>query len=282
MPEIEVLDTVMHYEQAGSGRPIVLLHGNPTSSYLWRSVIPALAGSGRCLAPDLVGFGASGKPEIGYRFAEHARYLAAWFDALGLKEVTLVGHDWGGALGFDWAASHPDRVRGVAFMETIIKPLGWDEWPPDARGIFQAFRSDAGEEMILDRNLFVEAVLPASVVRTLTDEEMEHYRRPFRDRVSRLPTLVWPREIPIDGEPADMVERVGAYDRWLAASTDVPKLLLTFEPGAIMTTAVIDWCRDNVAALEVEPAGPGIHFVQEDSGPAIGAAIAAWMQRRLT
>lgn len=281
MPEIEVLDTVMHYEQAGSGRPIVLLHGNPTSSYLWRSVIPALAGSGRCLAPDLVGFGASGKPEIGYRFAEHARYLAAWFDALGLEEVTLVGHDWGGALGFDWAASHPDRVRGVAFMETIIKPLSWAEWPPAARDIFQAFRSEQGEQLILDRNLFVEAVLPASIQRTLSAEEMEHYRRPFAERSARRPTLVWPREIPIDGEPADVVARVEAYDRWLGESSSVPKLLLTFDPGAIMTPPVVQWCRGQLADLEVEHVGPGIHFVQEDSGPAIGAAVAAWIRRRL-
>lgn len=279
MPDLDVLDTVMHYEQAGEGQPIVLLHGNPTSSYLWRSVIPELTGCGRCLAPDLVGFGQSGKPEMSYRFADHARYLDAWFDALELDGVTLVGHDWGGALGFDWAARHPDRIRGIAFMETIIKPLTWEEWPPAARDIFRAFREPAGEELILDRNMFVEVVLPASVARTLTDEEMAHYRRPFPDPASRRPTLVWPREIPIDGEPEDMVERVEAYDRWLAASTDVPKLLLTFEPGAIMTESVLTWCRENVAALEVEAAGSGIHFVQEDSGPAIGAAVAAWMRR---
>lgn len=271
----------MHYEEGGSGAPVVLLHGNPTSSYLWRAVIPPLEPLGRCLAPDLIGFGASGKPESDYRFADHARYLDAWFDALDLHEVTLVGHDWGGALGFDWASRHPDRVRGVAFMETIVKPLSWAEWPAAARDIFRAFRSAEGEDLILDRNLFVEAVLPGSIQRSLTDEEMARYRQPFAEPASRRPTLVWPREIPLDGQPPEMVERVSAYGEWLRSSSDVPKLLLTFEPGAIMSPPVVQWCREHVAALEVEPGGAGIHFVQEDSGPAIGAAVARWMRRRL-
>ncbi len=279
MADIDVLDSTLHYEETGQGRPIVFLHGNPTSSYLWRDVIPQLAGRGRCLAPDLIGFGRSGKPDIGYRFDDHARYLEAWFDALELEDVLLVTHDWGGGLGFDWAARHPDRVRGMAFMETIVKPLTWDEWPPAALEIFQGFRSPQGEQMILERNLFVEAVLPASIQRTLTDEEMATYRAPFSDPESRRPTLVWPRELPIDGEPADVVVRVEAYDEWLASSSEVPKLLLTFEPGAIMTPPVVDWCRQTIASLEIEQVGPAIHFVQEDQGQAIGRSVAAWADR---
>ena len=277
--DLDVLDSHVHYEEAGAGDPIVLLHGNPTSSFLWRSVIPELSAHGRCLAPDLIGFGRSGKPDIDYRFADHARYLDAWFDALGLDRVTLVGHDWGGALAFHWAARHPDRVAGIAFMETIVKPLTWAEWPPAARDIFQAFRRAEGEELILDRNVFVEAGLPAAVQRTLSEEEMAIYRAPFREREARLPVLVWPRELPFEGEPADVVARVRAFDEWLATSPDVPKLLLIFDPGAIMTEPVVAWCREHIAALEVEELGPGLHYVQEDRGPAIGRAIAAWMGR---
>lgn len=280
MPEVAVLDSTMYYEDRGQGEAVVLLHGNPTSSFLWRSVIPELEGRRRCLAPDLIGMGRSGKPDLPYRFADHARYLDAWFEKLDLDQVTLVGHDWGGALGFDWAARHPGRVKAIAFMETIARPLTWDEWPDEARDIFQAFRRPGeGEELILDRNLFVEAVLPAAMLHKLTDEEHDAYRAPFMERAHRLPTLAWPREIPADGEPADVVERVERYDTWLKSSPQVPKLLLTFEPGAIMSPSVVDWCRENVAALEIQHIGPGNHFVQEDQGPAIGAAIAAWLDR---
>lgn len=281
MPDVSVLDSTMYYEDRGDGNPVVLLHGNPTSSYLWRNVIPELTGQARCLAPDLIGMGRSGKPDIAYRFADHSRYLDAWFEALGVEDVTLVGHDWGGALGFDWASRHPDRVTGVAFMETIVRPLTWDDWPAWARGMFQAFRRPGeGEKLILDRNLFVEAVLPHSVKRTLSEEELDAYRAPFTERAYRLPALAWPREIPIDGTPVDVVARVEAYDAWLGSSTEVPKLLLTFDPGAIMSASAIRWCQDHIAALEVEHIGPGIHFVQEDNGPAIGAAIATWRQRQ--
>lgn len=279
MPDIDVLDSHMHWEETGDGRPIVFLHGNPTSSYLWRAVTPEVQDFGRCLAPDLIGFGRSGKPDIGYRFADHAGYLAAWIDAVGLDEIVIVGHDWGGALGFDWAARHPDRIRGIAFMETIIKPLTWNEWPVTARDIFQAFRRPEGESLILDRNLFVEAVLPASIQRTLSDAEMDTYRAPFADREARRPTLVWPREIPIEGEPADVVARVQAYDEWLATTPGVPKLMLNFEPGAIFSPPVVAWCRETIAGLEEEQTGRGIHFVQEDEGPAIGRAVATWLRR---
>lgn len=275
-----MLDSAMYYEDRGQGEAVVLLHGNPTSSFLWRAVIPEIEGRRRCLAPDLIGMGRSGKPDLPYRFADHARYLDAWFEKLGLERVTLVGHDWGGALGFDWAARHPGRVSAIAFMETIVRPVTWDEWPAEAREIFQAFRQPGvGEELILDRNLFVEAVLPAAIIRKLSDEELAAYRAPFTERAHRLPTLAWPREIPIDGEPADVVERVEAYDTWLKSSPQVPKLLLTFDPGAILSQPVVDWCRENITALDVQHVGPGNHFVQEDQGPAIGAAIATWLDR---
>jgi haloalkane dehalogenase len=282
MPDVSVLDSTMHYEETGEGDPTVLLHGNPTSSFLWRKVIPGLVGQGRVLAPDLIGMGRSGKPDIGYRFADHARYLDAWFDALALERVSLVGHDWGGALGFHWARRHPNRVTAMAFMETIVKPIGWDEFPEAARELFQGLRtSGTGEQMVLDQNLFVEAVLPASMLHQLTADEMEAYREPFAEPKHRLPTLVWPRELPIDGEPADVVEMVNAYGRWLASSDDVPKLLLTFEPGAIMSEPVVQWCRTNMAALEVVSAGKGIHFVQEDEPEAIARIIGEWRRRVL-
>jgi haloalkane dehalogenase len=282
LPDISVVDSTMHYVEAGEGDPIVLLHGNPTSSFLWRDVIPGLAGEGRVLAPDLIGMGGSGKPDIAYRFSDHARYLDAWFDALGLERVTLVGHDWGGALGFHWGCRHPDRLRAVAFMETIVRPISWDEFPEAGREIFAGFRTPGtGEQLILDQNLFVEAVLPASMFRPLTADEMDAYRHPFPERQHRLPTLAWPREIPIDGEPTDVVEMVEAYDRWLGSSPDIPKLLLTFEPGALMCEPVVRWCRDNVAALDVVAAGKGIHFVQEDEPEAIARAVSEWRRRTL-
>jgi len=272
----------MHYEEAGDGNPIVLLHGNPTSSFLWRKVVPGLVGEGRVLAPDLIGMGRSGKPDIAYRFVEHARYLDAWFDALALEHVTLVGHDWGGALGFHWARRHPDRVAAVAFMETIVRPTSWSEFPEAAREIFQGFRTpETGEQLILEQNLFVEAVLPASMLHQLTTEEMDAYREPFREPADRLPTLAWPRELPIDGEPADVVELVDSYDRWLASSEDVPKLLLTFEPGAIMSEPVVRWCQETIAALEIANAGQGIHFVQEDEPEAIARIVSEWRRRVL-
>jgi haloalkane dehalogenase len=282
MPNVSVLGSTMHYEEAGEGNPIVLLHGNPTSSFLWRKVIPGLVGEGRVLAPDLIGMGRSGKPDIGYRFVDHARYLDAWFDALALERVTLVGHDWGGALGFYWARRHADRVAAVALMETIVKPTSWGEFPDAAREIFQGFRTPGtGEQLVLEQNMFVQAVLPASMLHQLTAEEMEAYRDPFREPAHRLPTLAWPRELPIDGEPADVVELVNSYGRWLASSEDVPKLLLTFDPGAIMSEPVVRWCRENIAALEIANAGRGIHFVQEDEPEAIASIVSEWRRRVL-
>lgn len=281
VPDADVLDSTIHYEEAGRGDPIVFLHGNPTSSFLWRKVIPELSTRGRCLAPDLVGFGRSGKPDIAYRFEDHVRYMDAWFDALELERVTLVGHDWGGAIGFDWAARHRDRLRGIAFMETIVRPMSWDEgFPPEGRDIFKAFRGPEGERLILDDNFFVEVFIPVGIQRRLSDEEMAVYREPFEGRESRRPMLAFPRDLPMEGEPKDVCARVQRYSDWLCASTDVPKLLLTFDPGAVMTEPIVAWCRAHIASLEVEHVGGGIHYVQEDQGPAIGRAIASWMQRR--
>jgi haloalkane dehalogenase len=273
----------MAYVETGSGDPIVLLHGNPTSSYLWRNVIPHLEGLGRCIAPDLIGMGDSDKLEPSgpdrYRFAEHREFLDALLEALGVeRRVTFVAHDWGSALGFDWANRHREAVKGIAYMEAIVQPVTWKDWPEQARKIFQGFRSPAGEEMVIEKNVFVEAVLPGSVLRGLTEAEMEVYRRPFREPgEGRRPTLTWPREIPIEGEPADVCAIVESYGGWLA-HCDVPKLFVNADPGAILTGAQREFCRRWPAQREVTVRG--IHFVQEDAPDEIGRAIADWIPRR--
>ena len=278
---VEVLDAEMAYVDVGSGAPIVFLHGNPTSSYLWRDVIPHLADAGRCIAPDLIGMGDSDKlppatPDR-YRFMSHRRYLDAFMDAVRVQgDVTFVVHDWGSALGFDWARRHPEAVSGIAYMEAIVRPIAWDEWPEASSAIFRAMRSDAGESIVLDKNVFVERILPGSVIRQLTDDEMAEYRRPFSEADERAPTLAWPREIPIDGHPADVHEIVADYASWLAAS-DVPKLFVNAEPGAILVGPQRDFCRTWPNQEEITV--PGIHFIQEDSGDLIGRAIADWRSR---
>ncbi len=275
----EVLGTRMAYVEVGAGDPIVFLHGNPTSSYLWRDVIPHLEPLGRCIAPDLVGMGDSDKlPDSGpgsYRFVEHRRHLDALLDQLGIHErVTLVIHDWGSALGFDWANRHRDAVRGIAYMEAIVRPVTWTEWPESARGIFQTMRSPAGESMVLEKNVFIERILPASVLSPLTEETMAVYRAPFAEPgEGRRPTLTWPREIPFDGEPADVHDIVAAYAEWLPTST-VPKLFVDAEPGVILTGAPREFARTWANQREVRV--PGNHFVQEDSGKEIGEAVADW------
>jgi haloalkane dehalogenase len=275
---IAFLETEISYVDTGAGEPVVFLHGNPTSSYLWRNVIPHVEGLGRCLAPDLVGMGDSGAaPDGSYRFVDHARYLDAWFEALGLTNVTLVVHDWGSALGFYWAYRHPERVRGIAYMEALVRPLTWEEWPDDARRIFQDFRSEAGEEMVLEQNLFIERILPSAVLRDLTEEEMNVYRRPYLEPgESRRPTLTWPRELPINGEPEDVVSIVDDYSKWLAQS-DVPKLFVNAEPGAILTGSQREFCRTWPNQEEVTVRGA--HFVQEDSPHEIGEAVATFVRR---
>ncbi|MDH3205459.1 MAG: haloalkane dehalogenase [Gemmatimonadota bacterium] len=274
---VPVLDSHMAYVEAGAGGPIVFLHGNPTSSYLWRNVIPHVEDLGRCLAPDLIGMGGSGPTSDGrYRFVDHRRYLDAWLNEVGAQDgVVFVIHDWGSGLGFDWARRHPQAVRGIAYMEAIVKPVTWDDWPEAARPIFQAMRSDAGEEIVLQKNVFVERILPSAVLRPLTEEEMSVYRAPFAlAGESRRPTLTWPREIPIDGEPADMVEIVGDYAAWLASS-DVPKLFINAEPGSILVGAQRDFARTWPNQHEVTVRGS--HFIQEDSPDEIGVALRDWL-----
>jgi haloalkane dehalogenase len=271
----------MAYVELGEGERVFLfLHGNPTSSYLWRNVMPEVAAHGRCLAPDLIGMGDSDKlAEPGrdsYGFAVHREFLWDFIEAvIGPKQrITIIGHDWGSALGFDWANRHRDRAAAVAYMEAIVRPLAWADWPEASRRVFQGFRSAAGEDMILDRNMFVERVLPASILRNLAPAELAEYRRPFAGRrEDRWPTLAWPRQIPIDGEPAAIAALVDDYARWLAAS-EVAKLFVNADPGAILVGAQREFCRGWPNQHEVTVRGS--HFLQEDAGPEIGRAIAAW------
>lgn len=279
---IEVLGRRMAYVEMGTGDPIVFQHGNPTSSYLWRNIMPQLSDYGRCIAVDLIGMGDSDKlPDSGpdrYTFAEHQRFLDAAWQALGItKDVTLVIHDWGSALGFHWAHRHPDRLKAIAYMEAVVAPVpDWAAWPEAARGIFQAMRSEAGEAMVLEKNVFVERILPASILRKLSAAEMAEYVRPFaKPGEDRRPTLTWPRQIPIAGEPADVVALVDAYSKWLATS-DVPKLFINADPGSILTGAMRDLCRTWPNQTEVTVRGS--HFIQEDSPDEIAAALQAFLK----
>jgi haloalkane dehalogenase len=270
----------MAYAEMGTGDPIVFQHGNPTSSYLWRNIMRPLAERGRCVAVDLIGMGDSEKLDnpgpASYRYAEHRDYLYAAWDQLGItNNVTLVIHDWGSALGFEWAMRNPERVKAIVYMEAIVRPMSWDEWPEAIRPLFAGFRSDAGETMVLEKNVFVDRVLPGSVLRGLTDAEMDVYRRPFKTAgEDRRPTLAWPRQIPLDGEPANVCAVVDAYGKWLS-ECDIPKLFINAEPGAILTGAQREFCRNFPNQTEVTVAGS--HFIQEDSPAEIAAAIDAWM-----
>ena len=270
----------MAYIEEGTGDPIVFLHGNPMSSYLWRNVMPHLAGKGRLIAPDLIGMGDSDKLDISgpdsYTFVEHRKYLFALLEQLGVTDnVTLVIHDWGSGLGFHWAHTHPEAVKGIAFMEAIVETRDrWDQFPDRAREMFQALRSPAGEEMVLEKNLFVEALVPGSILRDLTEEEMNEYRRPFANAgEDRRPTLTWPRQIPIEGQPADVTEIVDAYVDWLG-KTSIPKLFVNADPGVLITGAVRDRVRSwpNITEVTV----PGLHFIQEDAPDEIGVAVRDW------
>ena len=270
----------MAYIEEGTGDPIVFLHGNPMSSYLWRNVMPHLAGKGRLIAPDLIGMGDSDKLDNSgpdsYTFVEHRKYLFALLEQLGVTDnVTLVIHDWGSGLGFHWAHTHPEAVKGIAFMEAIVETRdSWDQFPDRAREMFQALRSPAGEEMVLEKNLFVEALVPGSILRDLTEEEMNEYRRPFANAgEDRRPTLTWPRQIPIEGQPADVTEIVDAYLDWLG-KTSIPKLFVNADPGVLITRAVRDRVRSwpNITEVTV----PGLHFIQEDAPDEIGVAVRDW------
>ena len=277
----EVLAKRMAHVESGEGDPVLFLHGNPTSSYLWREVMAAMAGAGRLLAPDLIGMGDSDKLDDpgpdSYRFVEHRDYLDAWIDAVVPEgRITLVIHDWGSALGFDWARRNRERVRAIAYMEAIVRPISWDEWPERIRALFQAMRSEAGEAMILEKNIFVERILPGSILRQLSEAEMAEYRRPFLNPgEDRRPTLTWPRQIPLDGEPADVAEIVAGYCEWLTGS-NIPKLFVNAEPGAILTGPMRETARGFAKQTEVTVRGS--HFIQEDSGQEIGREIMQWIK----
>lgn len=272
----------MAYTEMGSGDPIVFLHGNPTSSYLWRNILPGLADLGRCIAPDLIGMGDSDKlPDSGpdsYLFDEHRYYLDGLLEQLGVdNRVILVLHDWGSGLGFDWANRHRDAVRGIAYMEALVRPASWEEWPEIIRPLFQGFRSEAGEAMVLEKNVFVEKVLPGSVLRGLGAEEMEVYRRPFQcPGEDRRPTLSWPRQIPLDGEPANVTGIAEEYSRWMAVNS-IPKLFINAEPGALLTGALREYCRRWPNQREVTVRGS--HFLQEDSPGEITRALRDWISQ---
>ncbi len=278
MRHMTVGDSEMAYVDAGSGEPIVLLHGNPTSSYLWRNIIPYVAPLGRCLAPDLIGFGQSGRsPRYRYRFADQTAYLDAWFEALGLtRNVILVVHDWGAALGFWRACRHPDSIRAIVYMEAMVRPRLWSDMPPERVAVFKKLRGPEGEGMVLDQNFFIEKMLfEAGIVRQLSEQEKAVYRAPFPTPVSRLPTLIWPREIPFEGEPADNAAMVKRYSDWLAASAHLPKLFVNAEQGHGLAGAARDFCRAWPNQREITL--PGKHYLQEDHPHEIGEALARFI-----
>jgi haloalkane dehalogenase len=276
MPELAVLGSTVNYLDSGTGSSFVFLHGNPSSSYLWRNVLPGV-GNGRLLAPDLIGMGASGKPGIGYSFADHARYLDAWFDGLGLDRVILVGHDWGGALAFDWAARHPERVAGVAFLESVIKPREWDDLSPESRARTESALGPAGEQIVLGQDAFIRSAFTTGVLTPVGPRDLDAYLAPYPTPESRRPILAWVRQRPLGGKPAEVVARLDAYAPWLAASEDVPKLLMTFEgPGLIVDKRITDWCAGHITALEIVACGRAGHHAPEDRPEQIARAIAAW------
>ncbi len=278
---IEVHGSRIHYVAEGSGDPLLFLHGNPTSSYLWRNIMPHLTSLGRCIAPDLIGMGRSDKPDLEYRFVDHVKYIEGFIEKLGLQNLTLVVHNWGSALGFHYAMRHENNVKGLAFMEAILMP--WPTWDmflsglPDVKQIFQGFRTpEVGWDMIVNKNMFIEQILPkGGVVRKLTEEEMGHYREPFRNPASRKPIWRWPNEIPIEGTPADVTEIVQTYNRWIQQS-ELPKLLFYATPGALLPAPVVEWCRQNLKNLKTVHLGPGSHYLQEDHPHVIGSELANW------
>ena len=274
---LEVRSSKMHYVEQGEGDPILFLHGNPTSSYLWRNVIPHMSGHGRCIAPDLIGMGKSDKPDLEYRFFEHANYVEDFIDALGLSNITLVIHDWGSGLGFHYAALQPDRIKAIAFMEAIVLPVpSWDTFSSDFKEIFQSFRTEkVGWDLIVNKNFFVEKILPSGVVRELTEEEMNVYREPYLEPEMRKPLWRWPNEISIEGEPSDVNEAVLKYNAKLV-EWDIPKLFFYAEPGAILPKPAVEWCEVNLKNLTSINLGKGRHYLQEDHPHAIGEGIAEW------
>ena len=277
---IDVLGKQIAYVEMGEGDPIIFQHGNPTSSYLWRNIMPQLQSLGRCIAMDLIGMGDSEKLEdkgnMTYSYDTHKKYFDGFLDAIGVESnATLVIHDWGSALGFDWANDFPQKVKAICYMEGIVQSMEWVDWNEDAKGIFQGFRSPAGEEMILEKNLFIEAVLPGSILRKLSDAEMNEYRRPFNDKKSRRPTLDWPRQIPLENDPPEICRIVDSYSQWMAEN-NIPKLFINAEPGAILIGKQREFCRTWKNQKEVTVKGS--HFIQEDSPNEIGNAIFDWLK----
>ncbi len=274
---VEVNGQRIHYVEEGKGAPVLFLHGNPTSSYLWRNIIPYAARQGRAIAMDLIGMGKSDKPDIPYRFVDHVPYVDGFIKALGLKGVTLVIHDWGSALGFHYAHRHPENIRGIAFMEGVVRPMSWAGFPPDFRAGFRMMRTPGlGWAMISGLNMFVEKILPSAIVRDLTPQEMEHYRAPFPTPRSRKPLRVWPCEIPIDGTPADVHDIVSGYSSWLG-ETQTPMLMYYATPGGTIGPKEVEWCREAISNLELVDFGKGIHFLQEDDPHLIGQKLEDWL-----
>jgi haloalkane dehalogenase len=277
---VEVLGSQMHYIDKGEGDPILFIHGNPTSSYLWRNIIPFVEPYGRAIAVDLIGMGKSDKPGIDYRFVDHAKYLDGFIEKLNLKNITLVVHDWGSALGFNYAMQHEDNVDGIAFMEAFLMPLTLDIFPEATKKIFQTIRTpEAGYDLIVNKNFFVEQLLPSASLRNLTEEEMNQYREPYNIVENRKPVWVWPNEIPIDGKPADVHQIVSDYNRWLQ-ETELPKILFYANPGGLTNASVVEWSKANLKNLETVDLGRGIHYLQEDHPKAIGKALANWIQQQ--
>jgi len=275
---VEVLGSKMHYIDEGEGDPILFLHGNPTSSYLWRNIIPYVSDDGRAIAVDLIGMGKSDKPDIDYRFVDHAKYLEAFIEELELENITLVIHDWGSGLGFNYAANNEDNIKGIAFMEAVLMTYSWAEFNPEFTELFQNFRTPGvGEELIMNQNFFLEQFMPAGIIRALTDEERNNYQEPYETVESRKPVWKWPNEIPVDGEPSDVHEIVTNYNQWLQ-ETEVPMILFHATPGLIITEPVVEWTKQNLKNLETVDIGEGLHYVQEDNPHAIGEALSDWYQ----
>jgi haloalkane dehalogenase len=276
---IEVCGSKIHYIEEGDGDPILFLHGNPTSSYLWRNIIPYLVPHGRCIAPDLIGMGKSDKPNIPYRFTDHSKYVNGFIEAMDLKNITLVIHDWGSALGFDYAMNHEDNIKGIAFMEAILRPASWSDFPKDFKMGFKLMRTPGvGWLMISVMNFFVTQILPQAIVRKLTDEEKRRYAEPFQTIASRKAVRQWPCEIPIDGTPKDVTDIVTSYGEKLRHS-ELPKILFYAQPGGLITAEGVAWCKENLTNIETVDIGPGIHFIQEDNPAAIGEGLAQWYGR---
>ncbi len=275
---VDIHGSQMHYIEEGSGDPILFLHGNPTSSYLWRNIIPYLSKSGRCIAPDLIGFGKSDNPDIEYRFFDHVNYVESFIEKMGLQNITLVIHDWGSGLGFHYAMRHESNIKGIAFMEAILMPMKWLDFPFKFRMGFKLFRTPGiGWFMIGIMNGFVEQILPQATVRNLSKEEMDHYRKPFRTIRSRRPVWRWPNEIPIEGKPTDVTEAVERYRERLQKS-EVPKLLFHAKPGGLIPKSVVAWCKQNLKNLKTVDIGQGIHYLQEDNPHLIGKELAEWYE----